>query len=147
MRSVTRTLGLSSAAMGLTALTALTGSGIAGAAPVGGESLYAPSALVLSVTDGDDAAGGTVLRAVTLVCAPRPGGTHPDPDAACAALQAHAPALDALAVPRPGAACTREWSPLTVTAEGVWQGRRMSYSYTYANPCALWNSTGTLFTI
>ncbi|MFZ3495549.1 subtilase-type protease inhibitor [Streptomyces sp. 5.8] len=149
MRSVTRTLGLSSAAMGLTALTALTGSGIAGAAPTGGESLYAPSALVLSVTDGDgdEAAGGTVLRAVTLVCAPRPGGTHPDPDAACAELQAHAPDLDALAEPRPDAACTREWSPLTVTAEGVWQGRRMSYSYTYANPCALWNSTGTVFSI
>lgn len=147
MRSVTRTLGLSSAAMGLTALTALMGSGVAGAAPTGGESLYAPSALVLSVTDGDDAATGTVLRAVTLVCAPRPGGTHPDPDAACAELQAYAPELDALAEPRPDAACTREWSPLTVTAEGVWQGRRMNYSYTYANPCALSNSTGTVFTI
>lgn len=147
MRSVTRTLGLSSAAMGLTALTALSGSGVAGAAPTGGESLYAPSALVLSVTDGEDAASGTVLRAVTLVCAPAPGGTHPDPDAACAELQAYAPELDGLAEPRPDAACTREWSPVTVTAEGVWQGRRMSYSYTYANPCALWNSTGTVFTI
>lgn len=147
MRSVTRTLGLSSAAMGLTALTALTGSGVAGAAPAGGESLYAPSALVLSVTDGEDTVSGTVLRAVTLVCAPRPGGTHPDPAAACAELQAHAPDLDALAEPRPDAACTREWSPLTVTAEGVWQGRRMSYTYTYANPCALWNSTGTVFAI
>ncbi|MCX4776322.1 subtilase-type protease inhibitor [Streptomyces sp. NBC_01264] len=145
MRSVTRTLGLSSAAMGLTALTALLGSGAAGAAPTGGDSLYAPSALVLSVTDGDDATGGTVLRAVTLVCAPLPGGTHPAPEAACAELQAHAPELDALAEPRPDAACTREWSPMTVTAEGVWEGRRMTYSYTHANPCALWNSTGTLF--
>ncbi|MCY0928125.1 subtilase-type protease inhibitor [Streptomyces sp. H27-H1] len=147
MRSIPRTLGLSSAAMGLTALTALAGSGAAGAAPFGGESLYAPSALVLSVTDGDDPTSGTVLRAVTLVCAPRPGGTHPDPAAACAELQAHAPDLDALAEPRPDAACTREWSPVTVTAEGVWQGSRMSYSYTYANPCALWHSTGTAFLI
>lgn len=147
MRSVTRSLGVSSAAMGLTALTALAGSGAAGAAPSAAEGLYAPSALVLSVTDGDDAASGTVLRAVTLVCAPSPGGTHPAPAAACAELQANAPELDALAEPRPGAACTREWSPVTVTVEGVWQGRRMSYSYTYANPCGQWNSTGTVFTI
>lgn len=147
MRSITRTLGLSSAAMGLAALTALTGSGVAGAAPAGGEGLYAPSVLVVSVTDGDDADGGTVLRAVTLTCAPRPGGTHPAPAAACAELRANAPQLDALAEPRSDAACTREWNPVTVTADGVWQGRRLSYSYTYSNPCGLRHSTGTVFAI
>ncbi|MET9467465.1 subtilase-type protease inhibitor [Streptomyces sp. NPDC006544] len=145
MRSITRSLGLSSAAMGLAALTALAGSGAAGAAPSGTDSLYAPSALVLSVTDGVDATSGTVLRAVTLVCAPRAGGTHPATAAACTELRANGPELDALARPRPDAACTREWSPVTVTADGVWQGRRLSYSYTYANACGLRNSTGVLF--
>ncbi|CAM5336674.1 subtilase-type protease inhibitor [Streptomyces avidinii] len=145
MRSITRSLGLSSVAMGLAALTALAGSGAAGAAPSGADSLYAPSALVLSVTDGDSATGGTVLRAVTLVCAPRAGGTHPAAAAACSELRANGPELDALAQPRPESACTREWAPVTVTADGVWQGRRLSYSYTYANSCGLRNSTGVLF--
>ncbi|MFJ6795216.1 subtilase-type protease inhibitor [Streptomyces sp. NPDC091268] len=147
MRSIARCLGLTSAAMGLTALTALAGSGAADAAPSGAETLYAPSALVLSVTDGADADNGTVLRAVTLICAPRPGGTHPSPAAACAELRANADQLDALAQPRSDAACTKEWRPVTVAAEGVWQGRRMSYTYTFANSCGLRNSTGTLFTI
>ncbi|KIF05133.1 alkaline protease inhibitor, partial [Streptomyces sp. RSD-27] len=75
MRSITRSLGLASGAMALTALTALAGTGAADAAPTGTQSLYAPSALVVSVTAGQNAADGTVLRAVTLVCAPRPGGT------------------------------------------------------------------------
>ncbi|MEU3403292.1 subtilase-type protease inhibitor [Streptomyces sp. NPDC006670] len=147
MRSITRSLGLASGAMALTALTALAGTGAADAAPAGTQSLYAPSALVVSVTAGQDAAGGTVLRAVTLVCAPRPGGTHPSPAAACAELKANSGSLDALAAPRPDAACTREWNPVTVTADGVWQGKRMSYTYTFGNPCGLRSSTGVLFGI
>lgn len=145
MRSITRGLGLGSAAMALTALTALAWPGSAGAAPSGSESLYAPSALVLGVTAGDDTATGTVLRAVTLVCAPTPGGTHPNPAAACAELRANAAGLDALAAPEPGTACTREWNPMTVTADGVWQGQRLNYAYTFGNPCGMHHSTGVLF--
>lgn len=147
MRSITRSLGLASGAMALTALTALAGTGAAAAAPAGTQVLYAPSALVVSVTAGQSSEG-TVLRAVTLVCAPRPGGTHPSPAAACAELKANnGSSLDVLAAPRPDSACTREWNPVTVTAEGVWQGRRMSYTYTFGNPCGLRSSTGTLFGI
>ncbi|MER5871920.1 subtilase-type protease inhibitor [Streptomyces sp. NPDC002044] len=145
MRSIARGLGLGSAAMALTALTALAWPGAAGAAPAGTASLYAPSALVLSVAAGEDADAGTVLRAVTLVCAPTPGGTHPDPAAACAELLANSPELDALAAPAPNTACTREWNPMTVRADGVWQGQRMSYAYTFGNPCGLGNATGALF--
>ncbi|MFF4580387.1 subtilase-type protease inhibitor [Streptomyces sp. NPDC001389] len=133
--------------MALTALTALAGTGAADAAPTGTQSLYAPSALVVSVTAGQNATDGTVLRAVTLVCAPRPGGTHPSPAAACAELKANGRSLDALAAPRPDTVCTREWNPVTVTADGVWQGRRMSYTYTFGNPCGLRSSTGVLFGI
>ncbi|MER7821356.1 MULTISPECIES: subtilase-type protease inhibitor [unclassified Streptomyces] len=145
MRSIAKGLGLGSAAMALTALTALAWPGTAGAAPTGTESLYAPSALVLSVTAGPDAQVGTVLRAVTLVCSPTPGGTHPNPVAACAELRANGSRLDPLAAPAAGAACTREWNPMTVTAVGVWQGRRLTYTYTFANPCGLRNTSGTLF--
>ncbi|MEV7723222.1 subtilase-type protease inhibitor [Streptomyces sp. NPDC101733] len=147
MRSITRSLGLASGAMALTALTALTGSGTADAAPSGTQTLYAPSALVVSVTAGEDAAEGTVLRAVTLVCAPRPGGTHPAPAAACAELRSSGASLDVLTAPRPDTACTREWNPVTITTDGVWQGRRLSYSHTFGNPCNLHSSNGVLFGI
>ncbi|MEU9081963.1 SSI family serine proteinase inhibitor [Streptomyces sp. NPDC048357] len=145
MRSIARGLGLGSAAMALTALTALAWPGTAGAAPTGTESLYAPSALVLGVTAGQDAGSGTVLRAVTLACSPTPGGTHPNPVAACAELRANGSRLDALAAPAADAVCTREWNPMTVTADGVWQGRRLNYTYTFANPCGFRNTTGVLF--
>ncbi|MEU6214233.1 subtilase-type protease inhibitor [Streptomyces sp. NPDC047023] len=145
MRSIARGLGLGSAAMALTALTALAWPGTAGAAPAGAESLYAPSALVLSVSAGADADTGTVLRAVTLVCAPTPGGTHPNPGAACRELRAAGAQLDPLAAPAADAVCTREWNPMTVTADGVWQGQRFGYAYTFANPCGLRNTTGALF--
>ncbi|MYT20368.1 alkaline protease [Streptomyces sp. SID7760] len=145
MRSIAKGLGLGSAAMALTALTALAWPGAADAAPSGAESLYAPSALVLSLTAGEDTAHGTVLRAVTLVCAPAPGGTHPSPAAACAELRSSAHQLDAVAAPGAGVDCTREWNPMTVTAVGVWQGRRMNYSYTFGNPCGLRHTSGALF--
>ncbi|MEU6315430.1 subtilase-type protease inhibitor [Streptomyces sp. NPDC047014] len=145
MRSIARGLGLGSAAMALTALTALAWPGTAGAAPSGAQSLYAPSALVLTVTAGPDAATGTVLRAVTLACAPKPGGTHPSPAAACREVRAAGAKLDPLAAPASRAACTREWNPMTVTADGVWQGKRVQYSYTFGNPCGLRNTTGILF--
>ncbi|MET9324250.1 subtilase-type protease inhibitor [Streptomyces sp. NPDC003038] len=144
MRSIARGLGLGTAAMALTALTALAWPGEAGAATAGTASLYAPSALVLSVSAGEDA-DGTVLRAVTLVCAPAPGGTHPDPVAACAELRAHSAELDAITAPAANVACTREWNPMTVTADGVWEGRRLGYAYTFGNPCGLRNTTGVLF--
>uniref|UniRef100_A0AAU2JH80 Probable subtilase-type protease inhibitor n=1 Tax=Streptomyces sp. NBC_00049 TaxID=2903617 RepID=A0AAU2JH80_9ACTN len=145
MRSIARGLGLGSAAMALTALTALAWPGSAGAAPAGTASLYAPSALVLGIAAGPDAETGTVLRAVTLVCAPTPGGTHPNPVAACAELRASNRQLDPLAAPAADAVCTREWNPMTVTADGVWQGQRLNYAYTFANPCGLRNTTGALF--
>ncbi|MGW7097966.1 SSI family serine proteinase inhibitor [Streptomyces sp. NPDC054838] len=145
MRSISRSLGLASGAMALTALTALAGSGAADAAPTGAETLYAPSALVVSVASGEDPAQATVMRAGTLVCAPRPTGTHPDPAAACAELRATGGAPDALTAPRANVRCTREWNPLTVTVDGVWQGRRMNYAHVFANPCELRSSEGVLF--
>ncbi|MFJ3923235.1 SSI family serine proteinase inhibitor [Streptomyces sp. NPDC090022] len=145
MRSIARGLGLASAAMALTALTALAGSGVAGAAPSGTESLYAPSALVLAITAGDDPDEGTALRAVTLVCAPRPSGTHPAPAAACAELRAADAMFDTITMPATGVRCSKEWDPMTVTADGVWNGRRVAYTHTFGNPCAMRHGSGALF--
>lgn len=124
------------ATLGLTATAVcgpLTGSALAAqdAAPA---SLYAPSALVLTVAHGDSAAMTTPVRAVTLSCAPTPSGTHPAAGSACAELRGVDGNFDALS-PREGVLCTKQYDPVVVTVDGVWQGRRVSYERTFANEC------------
>ncbi|MET8754287.1 subtilase-type protease inhibitor [Streptomyces sp. NPDC059104] len=100
-------------------------------------SLYAPSALVFTVAQGDDAAA-TVLRASTLSCAPTATGTHPDPQAACAALKSAGGTFDRLlSAPDPDRACPMHYAPVTVTADGVWQGTRVAWKHTFSNACAM----------
>lgn len=110
--------------------------GVAQARPAQSAGLYAPSALVLSVGKGD-AATATVQRAVTLSCAPRPGGTHPSPAAACAELHSVKGEFTQLTAPRPQGNCTRQWDPVVLDATGVWQGRRVSWSATFGNACEM----------
>ncbi|MFJ6940787.1 subtilase-type protease inhibitor [Streptomyces sp. NPDC101132] len=145
MRSMTRVLGLAATTTALTALTALSGVAPADAAQTGAARLYAPSALVLTLVDGDDVEEGTVLRAVTLSCMPTATGTHPDPAGACTELRASNAAFDILAATGSGAMCTREWRPLTVTADGIWEGTRVSFRHTFANRCALEHSSDAVF--
>ncbi|MBD0839634.1 MULTISPECIES: protease inhibitor [unclassified Streptomyces] len=124
------------ATLGLTA-TAVCGplAGAAPAAPVAAPaSLYAPSALVLTVAHGESAALVRPERAVTLSCAPTPTGTHPAAAEACAELRATQGDFDALEGIE-GVMCTREYDPVVVTAEGVWQGRRVSYERVFSNEC------------
>lgn len=143
MRYIVR--GLALAATTTLALVAAPAVGSAGAAQTGPESLYAPSALVLTVTSGDDAAAGTVLRAVTLGCTPTATGTHPDPKAACDELRAADGGFDAVTTRDSGVMCTKQWDPVTVTADGVWNGKRVSYVHTFGNACVQSSSSGTVF--
>ncbi|MET9609540.1 subtilase-type protease inhibitor [Streptomyces sp. NPDC006512] len=117
------------------ALLCLAGAtGVAEAKPT---SLYAPSAMVFTVAQGDTAAA-TVVRASTLSCMPAATGTHPDPAAACGALNATGGAFDRLlAAPDPDRACPMHYDPVTVTADGVWQGSRVSWKHTFSNTCAM----------
>ncbi|MFD3923907.1 subtilase-type protease inhibitor [Streptomyces sp. NPDC058595] len=117
----------------------------AGTTP-GGGSLYAPSALVLTVTDGADHKTGTVRRAVTLSCAPAPSGSHPDAVTACAELKKNSAKFDAITTSATNRVCTKEWEPVTVTADGAWEGRRVNYAHTFSNSCALDGGRGTVFT-
>ncbi|MFF4504382.1 protease inhibitor [Streptomyces sp. NPDC001401] len=118
----------------------LTGAALAtpAAAPA---SLYAPSALVLTVGHGNSAAEATPLRAVTLTCAPTASGTHPAAAVACAELRGAGGDFDALGV-RGDVMCTKLYDPVVVTVDGVWQGKRVSYERTFANECVK-NSYGT----
>ncbi|MFF4099281.1 subtilase-type protease inhibitor [Streptomyces sp. NPDC001903] len=118
------------------ALLCLAGAtGVAEASP---ESLYAPSAMVFTITQGDDAATGTVLRATTLSCAYAAEGTHPAPRAACDALNATGGEFNRLlAAPNPDRACPMHYDPVTVTADGVWRGAHVAWKHTFSNACAM----------
>ncbi|MFD3552150.1 subtilase-type protease inhibitor [Streptomyces goshikiensis] len=122
------------AASSAAALVTLVGStGMAEARPA---SLYAPSAVVLAVAKGENAV--TVVRATTVSCAPAAQGTHPDPQAACAALNATGGSLDALlAAPDTNRACPMHYDPVTVSADGVWKGSRIAWKHTFSNSCAM----------
>ncbi|MFC8586762.1 MULTISPECIES: subtilase-type protease inhibitor [unclassified Streptomyces] len=114
--------------------------GTAAAAETGATSLYAPSAVVLSIGRGADAGPVTVLRAATLSCMPGPGGTHPAPEAACAELTSRfaGNGFDGLlASPDPDRACPQHFDPVTVTVDGVWAGTRTSWQHTFSNACVM----------
>lgn len=140
MRNTARwaaTLGLTAAAV----CGPLTGSA-AIAAPAAPDSLYAPSALVLTIGHGESAAAVSPARAVTLTCAPGPSGSHPAPALACAELRAAGGDFEALASGTGDVMCTKQYDPVVVTVDGVWQGKRVSYERGFANEC-LKNSSGS----
>ncbi|MDG9727501.1 MULTISPECIES: protease inhibitor [unclassified Streptomyces] len=108
-------------------------------------SLHAPSALVLTVGHGESAATAAPVRAVTLTCTPTASGTHPDAASACAELRGAGGDLDALTADS-GVLCTREYAPVVVTVDGVWQGRHVSYERTFANECVKNAGSASVFT-
>ncbi|MFF4394208.1 subtilase-type protease inhibitor [Streptomyces sp. NPDC001480] len=131
-----RTTARWAATIGLTAVTVcgpLTGAAVAapGSAP---SSLYAPSALVLTIGHGESALTATPERAVTLSCAPTASGTHPAAPQACADLRGAGGDLNSLKS-SDDVFCTKLWDPVVVTVEGVWQGKRVSYERTFGNTC------------
>ncbi|MFE1766506.1 subtilase-type protease inhibitor [Streptomyces angustmyceticus] len=107
--------------------------------------LYAPTELVLTVGQGESRETATVQRAVTLSCMPGARGSHPNALAACTQLRAVAGDFNAITAATSDRVCTREWNPHVVTADGVWQGKRVSYSYTFANRCAMNIDTDSVF--
>jgi hypothetical protein len=100
-------------------------------------SLYAPSALVLTLGKGEQATTATVERAVTLNCAPRPTGTHPSPASACAELRTVHGEFTALTDSPSQRQCTHQWDPVVVTAQGVWQGKHLTWSAAFGNACKM----------
>lgn len=78
----------------------------------------------------------------TLRCEPI-GGSHRRAGAACAALRKVNGDFAALSVS--DGACTLEYTPVTVTAQGTWKGRPVRYQRTYGNGCALRTGTGPVF--
>ncbi|WKX69592.1 subtilase-type protease inhibitor [Streptomyces sp. XD-27] len=143
MRKIAGAIGLGAA---LTMSCLVAAGSTANAEPAKPRSLYAPSALVLTIGSGDDAKTATVQRAVTLNCRPKAGGTHPDASGACAALYGVDGRFAELPTPESdGRACTKDYRPIVVTAQGVWDGRRVDYSRTYGNACTMESLRSVVF--
>ncbi|MEV2234626.1 protease inhibitor [Streptomyces phaeochromogenes] len=121
----------------------LTGSALA--ATPSPNSLYAPSSLVLTMGHGELKADAAPERAVTLTCMPTASGTHPAAASACAELRASGGDFNTLPG-RTEAMCTREYDPVVVTVDGVWQGKRVSYERTFSNECVKRAYGSTVFT-
>ncbi|MFT4166422.1 MAG: SSI family serine proteinase inhibitor [Microlunatus sp.] len=85
----------------------------------------------------DDGTGKTTSW--TLTCDPV-GGTHPDPQGACAALDNHRGALDPVPA---GRACAQVYSgPERAQVAGTWRGEPISASLSRNDACqtARWNA-------
>ncbi|WP_326691277.1 MULTISPECIES: SSI family serine proteinase inhibitor [unclassified Streptomyces] len=85
----------------------------------------------------------TWVRGVTLDCEPAPHGHHPHAVEACAALDRAGGDLDALSGDH--GPCTKEYDPVTVSAQGTHRGRPVSWQKTFPNACTLHAATGPVF--
>ncbi|MEU0661861.1 MULTISPECIES: subtilase-type protease inhibitor [Streptomyces] len=132
--------GLATAAV----LGPMTASGAAAEAAAPEPRLYAPSALVLTVAQGESAATAVPLRAVTLTCTPTAAGTHPAPKKACEELRSVEGRFDRLGgeETRP---CIKIYDPVVVTAQGTWEGRRVNFEKMYANSCVMQTEGSSVF--
>ncbi|GAU66303.1 putative subtilase-type protease inhibitor [Streptomyces sp. NBRC 110611] len=144
MRYITGAIALGTALV-LGALATTAQAVAAPAQPGRSGGLYAPTELVLTVGQGESRATATVQRAVTLSCAPTATGSHPAPKAACTQLRAVSGDFDKVTNTVSERVCTKEWAPILVTADGVWQGKRVSYTYTFANACTMTGGSGSVF--
>ena len=79
-----------------------------------------------------------------LTCDP-PGGNHPQPDAACAALERSAKAA-LPAVPKNRACAEVYGGPQTAMVTGTWRGTPVNSRFSRVNACetARWNALGGL---
>ena len=123
--------------LGGTALAATTASPSA-------DSLYAPSALTLTVANGETSESSTPERAVTLSCAPTASGSHPAAAKACEELTKVEGDFSALPVNQEQA-CPMIYDPRVVTVQGVWNGTRVSYEKAFGNSCVLGNEGVSVF--
>jgi hypothetical protein len=124
-----------------TALAIALAAAIVPAAPAAAIGLAAPDKPKTKLTIGVIAEVGWAT-AVLLRCSP-PGGGHPQPAEACAALKS-AGGNPARLKPA-GVACTLQYAPVTASITGVWKGKKVRWSRTFGNTCELTRATGVVF--
>ncbi|MGX1675125.1 SSI family serine proteinase inhibitor [Streptomyces sp. NPDC055400] len=121
------------------AAAALTALAAAGPARATATDPPAPQGLFLTVS-GDQ---GSWMRGELLRCEPGASGHHPHAAEACVALDGAQGDLDALN-PDPEM-CTQVYAPVTVTANGTYRGKKITWQKTFANACTMNASTGSVF--
>jgi hypothetical protein len=91
--------------------------------------------LIVTVTESE----GSKPTAWTLTCGADAGGDHPDPAAACAALQAvFDDGGDPFAALPADAVCTEIYGgSATATITGTWEGADVDASYSRTNGCEI----------
>jgi hypothetical protein len=97
-------------------------------------------AMTLRVVPQQEGAAGTE---VYLRCRPA-GGSHPNATAACDDIATAGGDLDNLP-DRTGEACTMEYSPVTVYANGWWACKTVTWEREYGNLCVARLDTGSVF--
>ncbi|MFP8941279.1 subtilase-type protease inhibitor [Streptomyces fenghuangensis] len=144
MRYATKGLGLG-AALAAACLAGPAATATAAPSPAAADRPSGPSVLVLTAAAGENPATAPERRSTTLVCPPGSGGTHPDPERACAALRSVDGEVGALVETDADRVCPMIWDPVTITARGFWEGRQVSYERTFANSCVMEGATGPVF--
>ncbi|MFC0437008.1 SSI family serine proteinase inhibitor [Kutzneria buriramensis] len=89
-------------------------------------------------------AGNSVKRLERVLLCNPVGGDHPNGDAACHDLGVASSDFDRLPGD-PQGVCGAGYDPVTVTARGAWEGKRVNFEKTYDNPCKLRLHTGPVF--
>ncbi|TDD28595.1 protease [Actinomadura sp. KC06] len=79
------------------------------------------------------------VTAVNLWCRPD-GGTHRSPSEACDQLESVNGEVRRIAEKQ--GACTLEYAPVRVIADGRWRGKARHFAKTYPNRCAAVHQTG-----
>ncbi|WP_225725615.1 MULTISPECIES: subtilase-type protease inhibitor [unclassified Nocardia] len=103
-----------------------------------------PSAVTLTVGEGDSLATAANQRTAWLVCAPLVFGSHPKSGQACGELTEAGGDFDKLR----GHGirfCPFIYQPITVSAEGIWNGTQVSWQHTYPNKCVRMNTDDYVF--
>ncbi|ANZ19570.1 subtilase-type protease inhibitor [Streptomyces noursei] len=144
MRHITGAIALG-AALVLGALSTTAHAAAAPAQPARTGGLYAPTEMVLTIGQGDSRATTTSLRAATLSCMPTASGSHPYAKAACAQLRTASGDFNKVTEVASERICNKIWAPVVVTADGVWQGRRIAYTHVFANSCEMTDGKGSVF--
>ncbi|MHA5050427.1 SSI family serine proteinase inhibitor [Streptomyces sp. SD15] len=100
------------------------------------------NSLHVTVSSGDDHTSS--IHGTLLHCDP-PGG-HSHAAEACKELAAADGDIARIPV-KPDVVCPMVYAPVTASARGEWDGRRVEYSRTFSNSCVMGAETGSVFAL
>lgn len=125
----------------LAAAASAAGPALAAPASAGQGARPSPRSVLTLTRSKGDASSRSDRSTTTLSCEPS-GGPHPKASQACADLVRSDGAVER---PPSDLVCPMMFSPVTVTAVGLWRGRTVNFTATYGNECIMRARTGAVF--